>query len=348
MLSQDTRRVIPLWSNNQAMPGNCLILCTKIEGESLLFVRGVTFHFYTKKYYLYLTLNNKDMVDKIVFVKPGIYKVKDVPGRKNKKVEFEEPILGIVIESIVIGKKAHLVVKMEYGTGNIFSRVKQYGSSKSSVTFYIEQSEAYHDGSVNRIHRSIAKKEDPNLDKTFIIPIQDGYVSAAPISHDLDKMLATEGKVKIYKFKHFKHDITLEEKDLKPVIDSKIENIVLAKALAKSLGLTLGDTQEYENDDDTEIPFNLVNFNYYRNISGNLYIKPENVQSFKDDLVALHAKYNIDASSPNKLNVDDIDEMPQVKLSEDDIQLMILNKGLDTQSILHNGRGIIQGNKFGI
>ena len=234
-------------------------------------------------------------INQIVIIKAGDYKV--APGsssfnRGKKKVSFEYSTLGRVGDTILDkkGNIAQLLIHLEYGSGNVYNRSKHLGSTRSNVTFYVNVNDAKHDGTVNRIHRNIVKKKDPNLKKGFLFVSNGKHMSESPFRHSIDEMYLDGGKNQIYLFNS---GVTVAEKDLIPLIDSRIENIVLAKALAKKRGIKLRDTTEYEQEDEEQITFNLYSFDFYRNTSGHMNIRPEEIESFRSDFLALFNKYNV-------------------------------------------------------
>lgn len=284
------------------------------------------------------------MLDKFILIKSGIYAA-TIRDRK-QKVSFKDTVMGRVID-LVTDKKNNttLTVELVYGSGICYSRKEYNGSTRSRVTFFMNQSEAYHDGIVNRIWRNIVKKKDPNLQESFLIKHNDNIISETPYRHDLDKMLATGGHTKIY---NFKSSISIEEKDLVPIINDKIKNVAIAKALATKLNTTLADTTDFENDDDDSIRFNLTRFDFYRHIEGRMIIQTHNIESLESDLQALYVKYNVAIDSFSQPVELDLGSSTQLSYNVEDLQVEAVKHNVDINQALQEKRGFITGKKFGI
>ena len=291
------------------------------------------------------------MINKLIYVKPGVYKAQpewnyNTSKNSNKKLAIYHSVIAQVISD---WDKNTYEVKMIFGEGNSFCRSENHGRTRINLIFYINKSEAYHDGVVNRIHRKLKANieegtRDPNLRTEFLLVDEFGlYFTQKPKRISVDKMMKNQGQQVVYEF----DGVFIEQKDLKPITSSRTETLVIAKALAKEFGASVTNGEEFEQEDISEIEIDMAHFNFYRSVKGSFYVNKNKLTDLKKDLQELYNKYAETKLETRLLEIE-IDDSRVLSLGEEEIHTTARNMGLNIEQILLDKKGFIVGRKFGI
>ena len=127
---------------------------------------------------------------------------------------------------------------------------------------------------------------------------------------------------------------------------SEAETLALSKDLAKEYGLKIlneRDVLKYEHDPE----FNLLSFDFYRNVTGRICIPENKFEQFEKELLKLAEKFHVPLADHN-MEVDSAEELHNFSIDSEDLQLCLHKKGKKVEEVFHDHRGQINGTKFGL
>lgn len=287
----------------------------------------------------------------IIYLKPGIYqgfKTGNVRGRQLRyKYSYDHGILAIIDEQDPDKdwSKDNYKVNVLVGEGIRYKRNVHSGSScRKGATFLVNKKEAIHDGDINRVHRKLRNRED-DLRTNFIFKQEDGtFINEQPARFDIDKMVEQKGKAIYYVI----GGNTVEEKDLIAPLENKTQLFVIAREIAKKLGTTITNREDFEDDTTSSLNLDLVNLDLYREIQGRVVLRKADTEAFKQEFIELCKKFNVDGINDIEISMPEEDDWLPIHIDEDEVQVKATNMGLDIQQILRDGNGMIQSKKFGM
>lgn len=175
-----------------------------------------------------------------------------------------------------------------------------------------------------------------------IVKGENGEKELARIQHiDLEKSIES-GEVHVQAQNHL---VKLSEADFTRETSGP-ENLAMAKKIAKTYGLTVVNEKDVL-EDESEPELNLLKFDFYRNICGDVYIEPKNYKKFEKDLLKLVEKYHVPLCEPS-IELDKEDQLHNFSMDSDKMQVYFSENGENLDEIFHDSRGAINGAKFGI
>ena len=248
------------------------------------------------------------------------------------------------VGEMIIDNQPYVHLRLVYGDLKVWQRSERNWDRVTSPDFYlyvpidVELEEVQHGELVERT----AKDWKTWRNERVIIDKYGKNVVTRIDKIDLGKTLET-GEV----FARTSEEISFKLSEAIYIKEtSPAETMALAKEMAKSYGLTTTNDEDIlEDDHDPE--FNILRFDFYRNLSGQICIPERNYVQFQKDLIKLAEKYHVPLNEGD-IVLDPVEDLHNFSIDSEEMQLHFHNKGVKVEEIFHQRRGQITGTKFGI
>jgi len=126
---------------------------------------------------------------------------------------------------------------------------------------------------------------------------------------------------------------------------SEAETLALSKEMAKTYGLRITNVDDVL-EDDHEPEFNILSFDFYRNVQGRICIHESKFDQFEKELLKLAEKYHVPVTE-HGMELDPVEDLHNYSIGSEELQVYFHGKK-NVEEVFHDHRGQINGAKFGL